>query len=113
MPESLTDLTPSTFDELVLQSNDTWLVDFWADWCQPCHALVPALNELAAADLPVRIGKVDLLAYPELGERFEVKSVPTLVFFRAGESVSRLFGAKTNRQLRVAIDRLDRAATDA
>ena len=114
------DLTEESFDRLVRPDSGLWLVDFWAEWCAPCHALAATVAEIAeskncgadispplmadhAALTAIRIGKVDVSANPGLAHRFAIKSLPTIVFFRDGMVVRRLFGAKTRRQLLMAI----------
>lgn len=103
---SVIELTATTFDETVMKSSGTWLVDFWAEWCTPCHALGPVLEQLAQEAEAVHIAKVDISQHPEIGDRFEVMSLPTVIIFRDGNPVSKLFGAKTLRQLHVALERV-------
>jgi thioredoxin 1 len=94
---TVADLTDETFDAGVAEG--TVLVDFWAAWCRPCHALTPVLDELALELPDVRVVKVDVAAFPAVGERFAVRSLPTLIVFRHGAPARTLYGVKTKRQL--------------
>jgi len=94
-------LTGETFDAAI--ANGTVLVDFWAAWCGPCHALTPVLEELARETVGSSVAKVDAAEFPGLAERFDVTSLPTLIVFQDGEPVKKLFGAKTKRQLARAL----------
>jgi thioredoxin 1 len=95
-------LTEETFDAAI--AGGTVLVDFWAAWCGPCHALTPVLSELAGEVADARIAKVDVADFPKIGERFGVTSLPTLIVFRDGKPAKKMFGAKNKRQLTRALD---------
>ena len=93
-------LTTDTFDEVIASSELPVLVDLWAEWCQPCHALAPVLEavEREHGDR-LRIAKVDVDAEPDLARRYDVMSFPTLLLFRDGEVVRRLVGARGKHRL--------------
>ena len=76
------------------------LVDFWAPWCGPCRMMAPHFEQAAALLEPqLRVAKVDTQAQPELGGRFNVRSIPTLALFRDGRELARQAGALPNAQM--------------
>ena len=97
---TITELTSTTFDETVLSADVPVLVDLWAEWCPPCHAVAPVLDEIAA-EYPgrLRVTKVDVDAQPEVAARYGVMTLPTLLVFVGGQPVKRLVGARGKRHL--------------
>lgn len=83
-----------TFDHHINSTNQPVLVDFWADWCQPCHLQAPILDQLASkhADT-LKVIKVEAEKAPLLMERFSVDTIPTMILFVDGKAVSRVVGA--------------------
>ena len=93
-------LTTATFDEVVAGSDRPVLVDLWAEWCGPCHALAPVLDEVdELTGDALRIVKVDVDAEPDIARRYDVMSFPTLLLFRDGEVIRRLVGARGKHRL--------------
>ena len=89
------DVTTSTFDEEVLQSDKAVLVDFWAEWCGPCHAVAPVLDRIAAErEDELKLVKVNIDQEHELQQRYGVASIPTLILFRDGEPSAAVIGAQ-------------------
>jgi thioredoxin 1 len=103
-------VTDETFEREVLRSELPVLVDFWAEWCPPCHMIAPMLDELARElDGIVAIRKVNTDEHPDLGARYRVMSLPTLMLFVDGEPVQALVGARPKaRLLRELEDALSR-----
>ncbi|TDD70960.1 thioredoxin [Jiangella aurantiaca] len=93
-------VTDETFDRDVLQSDIPVLVDFWAEWCPPCHMIAPMLAELAEElDGTIAIRKVNTDEHPGLGARYRIMSLPTLMLFVDGEPVQALVGARPKARL--------------
>jgi len=82
------------FDQQVLDRPGLIVVDFWAAWCSPCRVMAPILDEVAVEfdGRGVRIVKVDTDQAPETSARFEIRSIPTLIFFRDGEPLFQVTG---------------------
>jgi thioredoxin 1 len=96
-------LSDSTFDAEVTRSTGLTLVDFWAEWCGPCRAIAPVVEQFAADYAGrVRVGKLDTDANPELTARFRVRSIPALLLFKDGVHVDTLIGA--DPRLRMLLD---------
>lgn len=93
-------VTNENFEETVRNSRSPVLVDFWADWCGPCKALGPVLEDVAseASDQAV-IAKVNIDEEPELASRFQVMSIPTMVIFNNGEEHTRIVGLAPKREI--------------
>lgn len=105
MSEQIVHLSTSTFDELVRSADKPVVVDFWAEWCGPCRAIAPILDEIAAEHSDrLTIAKVDADDNPELLMRYNVMSIPTLLVFSGGEVSKRMVGAKGKSQLLQELD---------
>jgi thioredoxin 1 len=94
MADGILTLTTATFDETINASDKPVLIDFWADWCNPCKMIAPILEELSKEQTAVTIAKLDVDANPEIAMRFNVMSIPTLLVIHDGEIKKRLVGAK-------------------
>ncbi|MCG8277362.1 Thioredoxin C-3 [uncultured Stenotrophomonas sp.] len=87
-------LDAAGFQAHAIDSELPLLVDFWAPWCGPCRMMAPHFEAAAAQLEPrLRLGKVDTQAQPELGARFGIRSIPTLVLFKGGRELARQPGA--------------------
>ena len=88
-------VTNSDFEKKVLESDLPVVLDFWAEWCAPCHRVSPILEDLAGdyAD-QVRVVKVNVDEEPELSGRYGIRAMPTFLFMRDGEVVDQLTGAR-------------------
>jgi len=87
-------LTDQTFDNEVLQSSQPVLVDFWATWCGPCRAIAPIIEELAGEyEGRAKIAKLDVDEHQAVASRFNVRSIPTLLFFQNGKVVEQIVGS--------------------
>ena len=85
-------LTDATFDSEVRKSG-LILVDFWAEWCGPCHRVAPILEDVARAHSAVRLGKLNVDESPRTAERFQITSIPTMILFKDGKPVDGIVGA--------------------
>jgi len=97
---SLTHLSEENFEGEVLKSNLPVLVDFWAEWCGPCRAIAPVIEEIAR-DLEgkLKVAKVNVDESGELAARYNIMSIPTLLVFKEGEVVQQIVGAASKDQL--------------
>ena len=88
-------VTTETFDQEVIQSEKPVIVDFWAEWCGPCHAVSPVLDKIAEerAD-ELRLVKINVDEEQDLMIRYGVQSIPTIVLFRDGEPAAAVIGAQ-------------------
>jgi len=92
--------------ETIAAADDLVMVDCWADWCGPCRQLSPIVDELAVEVDGLTVLKVDVDAEPTFSRDYAVMAVPTLLFFRDGQLVHRLVGARPKRTLLAEIEAL-------
>ena len=96
---SILHITQENFDELVLKAPGKVLLDFWATWCGPCKMIAPHLEEIAAEDESVTIGKIDVDQQMQLALRFGITSIPTLVVMENGKAVKQALGYRPKAEI--------------
>lgn len=105
--EGIVHVDESNWPTEVMGSDVPVLVDFWAEWCGPCKALAPTLDELSATYAGrLKIAKVDVDQAPQLAGQFGVRSIPTLLFIKGGTVQSQLMGNQPKAALAEAIEGL-------
>ena len=102
-PETI-DLTEQNLDEALSANQGLVMVDFWAEWCGPCRAIGPLLEELAeASEGRVTLMKVNVDAEPRLAARYNIRSIPTILFVKEGQVVDRVVGAAPKAVLQAIV----------
>jgi len=105
MSKLIHSVTDGDFDTEVLKSPLPVLVDYWADWCAPCRALVPVLDELSANyEGRLKIAKIDIDKNPQTPANFGIRNIPTLMLFKDGNLVATQVGLLSKTQLTSFID---------
>jgi thioredoxin 1 len=101
------EFTDQNFESDVLKSDTPVLVDFWAEWCGPCKALGPVIDELANDYAGrVRIGKLNTDLSTSTSVRFSVSAIPTVILFNKGEIVEKFVGLRGKKDFQAAIDKV-------
>ncbi|MGH9017724.1 MAG: thioredoxin family protein [Acidimicrobiales bacterium] len=105
MSTTVLDVTDATFDEEMVAAASPVVVEFSAEWCPPCRAMAPVLDDLAAEyDGSLRFVRVDSDAHPDLARRYDVVSVPTFLVMAGGELRHRMVGARSRGRFRAEIE---------
>jgi thioredoxin 1 len=95
-----TAVTEQTWDQEVLQSEQPVIVDFWAEWCGPCHAVAPVLDRIAEErGDELKLVKVNIDEEQGLAQRYGIASIPTIVLFKGGEPAAAAIGAQPKSSL--------------
>jgi len=103
-------VTEQTFEQEVLQSDKPVLVDFWAEWCGPCHAIAPVLDQIAQERGELKVVKLNIDEEPAIAQRYGVMSIPTLILFKEGEPGAAAVGAMPKSMLEERLGLAEAAA---
>ena len=104
MAENVFEVTDSSFQADVIESETAVLVDFWAPWCGPCRVVAPVLEEIADEREDLRIAKLNVDENQQTAATFEVLSIPTLILFRNGQPVKKVIGAYPKKKLEAELE---------
>jgi len=107
MPDTVTE---QTFENEVLGAGQPVLVDFWAEWCGPCHAIAPVLDQIASERSELKVVKLNIDEEPAVAQRYGVMSIPTLILFKNGEPAAAAVGAMPKSMLEEKLGLAEAAA---
>lgn len=100
------EFTDANFEAEAMQSDKPVMVDFWAEWCQPCRRLAPAVAEIAEQFAGrAKVGKVDIEANREITGNFDIQAIPTIVILKDGRVIERFTGLRGSAELSAALER--------
>lgn len=100
------EINDNNFTESVLESSQVALLDFWAQWCGPCRAIAPIIEELSEEfEGKAIIGKVDVDQNQEIAFQYNIRSIPTILIIKNGEVVERHVGATTKAVLKAKLEK--------
>ena len=106
-----TAVTTETFEQEVLKSDKPVIVDFWAEWCGPCHAVSPVLDKIAEERSDeLRLVKVNIDEEPALAQKYGIVSIPTIVLFKGGEPAAAAIGAQPKGAIEKSLGLVEAAA---
>lgn len=92
-------VTKDNFQEQVLNASNTVLLDFWATWCGPCRMVAPIVEEIAAENPGITLGKINVDEEMELAMQFGITSIPTLVVMKDGQMVNKAIGYAPKKEI--------------
>jgi thioredoxin 1 len=105
MSEHIVHVTDQTFEPEVLKSDLPVLVDYWAEWCGPCKAIAPILDEIAQEyGGKLKVAKLDVDANVEVPKKYNIRGIPTLMLFKNGNVEEQIVGARSKSQLTAFLD---------
>ena len=107
MSDNIHEFTDQSFDTDVVQADLPVLIDFWADWCGPCKAIAPTIEEIAGDYAgKVKVGKLNVDQNQNTAMQYGVRSIPTLLIMKSGEVVSQIVGAVPKKNITKALDEI-------
>ncbi len=92
-------ITASNFENEVIKSEKTVLLDFWATWCGPCQMIAPVMEEIAEENPQIKVGKINVDEEMALAEAFGIESIPTLVVIKDGKALNKAIGFHSKQQI--------------
>ena len=103
--ENITEFTDQNFEQEVLKATQPVLVDFWAEWCQPCRMLAPTIEKLAKDYAgKIKVGKVDTDSNRDVSLKYGISAIPTVLLFKNGDVLQKFVGLRGERDFKAALD---------
>ena len=100
-------VSDAEFDQTVLKSDKPVMLDFWAEWCQPCKMLAPTVEELAGEfEGQLLVGKLNVDDNPNTATTYGIRGIPTLIFIKGGQVVQQLVGVKSKAEYKKVIEEI-------
>ncbi len=105
MSGKIVTVSDAEFESSVLQGDKPALIDFWAEWCQPCKMLAPTVEEIAGEyEDKILVGKLNVDDNPATATKYGIRGIPTLLLFKGGQVVQQLVGVKSKAEIKKVID---------
>ncbi len=96
---SVITITKDNFQQEIMESSQTVMLDFWASWCGPCRMLSPVIDEIAEERSDIKVGKVNVDEQPALARSFRIMSIPTVAVMKNGKVVRQSMGVRPKKQI--------------